>query len=282
MSIAKIKIFLLLSSLAALSQCTNVVAQEKPLKIKASDGDEYDISINTSDQALFQNAAGYVFDAAVYPLAGFRTNNDTLYVYKSGGGVSFKIYLGTSPTNGQTLISNADKVLTFQAGGIIGDTVMIQIPAALFDTTKSGGPDWKESGLFRSFYWEFNGSVAETLIVRDDAAVDLPGYFSSFVRVEGQWEAEQTGTDSLRVHAQGFSHDAAHTVSSLSLTNKNFAILSSGTGPAANDWRSDAKDPTVTGTFSANQHLHMLVTRGSADTGIMRFYGIKLYFLRVK
>lgn len=161
-------------------------------------------------------------------------------------------------------------------GVLIGDTVMVELPASAFDTTASGGPAAMAPAGFREFYWEFDASTAETLLV----SFELPDYFSSFARIQGVIETEDTSQDTLNIDMEGFADDEPHAVD-LTLATAGAAQLIFGAETAANDL-STAEDRSITGTYSAGDHIHLLIVRPAGDAGIIRFFGLKLYIVRTR
>jgi len=160
------------------------------------------------------------------------------------------------------------------------DTIMVEIPAAAFDTTSTAGgkatrPTFVTQSGFRAGYWEFDASQAETLIT----IVKLPDYFSSIPRIAASWIGESTGADTLEVDMEGFANDEAGAFD-VALATKAATIISA-TGPAANDWRF-AEDFSISGTYSANDVLFVEVMTRALDTGVKRFFGLEIYVVRAE
>lgn len=237
---------------------------------------------NASSVILTDNAVVTVAQGGI----GVGTLTDGGPLLGSGTGAVTAL---AQPTNGQLIIGStgADPVLatptgrhitvTVSAGGLkfaSNDSLgQIMLPAALWDTTSTsnGTLDFLETGAIRKKYWEFGASTADTLILTSDIAFALPEDFDSFVDAYAYWEPEQTGADTLNLDMEGYADDEVFN-SDLTLATTGAAQLVRASGPASGDIVKTTKDVSVTGTYSAEDYMQMLLVRPATDAGVIRFY----------
>lgn len=160
------------------------------------------------------------------------------------------------------------------------DTVEIQLPAALWDTTSTtnGTLDFLETGAYRIKYWEFAASTQDTLLQTCDVSFTIPKDFGSWIDVKFEYENESTGADTLIMRMEGIAHDEVH-ASDLTIGSAPDTLVSA-TGPAANDLRQSTAQTTITGTFAPEDHVHLILYRPVADADVMRFFKLIFRYLK--
>jgi len=253
---------------------------ESKLSFNTNDGSRHDhVAADITDQNAGTDITADLEEeahATEHDGDGIGVSGETLNVLlDAAGGLETVDDSVNIKLDGSTL-SLSSAGLKVADGVLIGDTVMVELPASAFDTTASGGPAAMAPTGFREFYWEFDASTAETLLV----SFELPDYFSSFARIQGVIETEDTSQDTLNIDMEGFADDEPH-ATDLTLATAGAAQLVFGAETAANDL-STAEDRSITGTYSAGDHIHLLVVRPAGDAGVIRFFGLKLYIVRTR
>ena len=223
--------------------------------------------------------------------AGTFTANGALY----GNTTSAFQVTAAHTANGSLLIGDGSGVptvatitagnriqITNSAGGITiasADSGEIQIPAVLKDTTLTNGSlDFLETGAYRIDYWEYAASTQDTLLLKCSVGFSLPQDFGSFIDAYFEYENESTGADTLILRMEGIAHNEVH-AADLTIGSAPDTLVSA-TGPAANDLRQSTLQSTITGTFAAKDHIHLILYRPATDAGVMRYFKLIFRYLK--
>ena len=77
---------------------------------------------------------------------------------------------------------------------------------------------------------------------------------------------------------EGIAHNEVH-AADLTIGSAPDTLVSA-TGPAANDLRQSTLQSTITGTFAAKDHIHLILYRPATDAGVMRYFKLIFRYLK--